>query len=150
MKIDTLETQAPIHRRPDLTSLLMFTSAFSSLLFTVHLADDIAHGIEAGDLNDLTGGTLITVVWLYGSVVLRGKLVGHLIVFLGAILAILVAYSHMRGAGVGEIARSSGGFLFTLTLLLLGLTGAFNLILSVHSFWDSRRAISSGGSESRA
>ena len=121
--------------RPDLAKMLTVASLIAALLFVVHLADDISRGIEAGDLNDLVGGTAITAFWLYGTLVLRGRLAGYIIMFIGGIFAILVPFTHMRGAGIGEIARSSGGIVFAVTLLLMALAGVFCLILAVHVFW---------------
>src|SRR5687767_11013868 len=128
MKTNTDLSLAGVRER-ELAFLLTATSSIAAILFTVHLADDIARGIEAGDLTDLTGGTAIVFVWLYGALVHRKNLVGSVIMLLGGIAAILVPYIHMRGTGIGEIARSSGGFFFTLTLLLMALTGVFSVIL---------------------
>jgi hypothetical protein len=42
----------------------------------------------------------------------------------------------MKGAGVGgAIARSSGAFFFIWTLLALGVTALFSVILSVRGLW---------------
>jgi hypothetical protein len=47
---------------------------------------------------------------------------------------------HMMGAGVGgAIAKSSGGFFFVWTLLALGVTGLFSVILSVRGLWSLQR-----------
>src|SRR5437667_71069 len=43
----------------------------------------------------------------------------------------------MMGAGVGgEIAKASGAFFFVWTLLALGVTAIFSLILSVRGLWS--------------
>ncbi len=141
-----IETSA---NRPDLAKMLTVASIISVILFTVHLADDITRGIEPGGLNNLIGGTAITVVWLYGTLVLRERLAGRIIMFVGGIFAVVIPYVHMRGAGIGEIARSSGGFVFALTLLLLALTGVFSIILAVHGFWSLRGSKSSPGNRER-
>jgi hypothetical protein len=46
---------------------------------------------------------------------------------------------HMRGAGVGFGTRRSGGFFFIWTLLALGVTAFFSVILSVRGLWSLRR-----------
>jgi hypothetical protein len=120
--------------------MLTIASLLTIFLFVVHLADDIAHGFEGGDLNDLIGGTAITTVWLYGTLVLRERLAGRIITFVGGIFSVLVPYVHMRGAGMGEVAKAGGGFWFALTLLLMALAGVFTAILSVHIFWNQRKA----------
>ena len=43
----------------------------------------------------------------------------------------------MKGAGVGgAIAKSSGAFFFIWTLLALGVTALFSVILSVRGLWE--------------
>jgi hypothetical protein len=49
----------------------------------------------------------------------------------------------MKGTGVGVasgIANSSGGFFFIWTLLALGVTGLFSVILSARGLWSLRRS----------
>lgn len=116
--------------------MLTITSLFSILLFTFHLADDIVHGIEPGGLNNLIGGTAISVVWLYGTLVLTERRSGYVITLLGGLFGLLVPFVHMRGAGVGEIAKSSGGVFFVWTLIALGVTGLFSVILSARALWN--------------
>src|SRR3954447_23990729 len=100
--------------------LLTITSLLSLLFLTFHLADDIVRGFEPGGLSNLVGVLLISVVWLYGTLVLAGRRAGYVIILLGSLLALFVPYVHMRGKGVGvasSIANSSGGFFFVWTLL---------------------------------
>ena len=43
----------------------------------------------------------------------------------------------MKGAGVGgAIAKSSGAFFFIWTLLALGMTALFSVILSARGLWE--------------
>ena len=135
MEIETTNTLP----RSDHAKMLTAAALLTIFLFVVHLADDIARGIEAGDLNDLTGGTGITLVWLYGTLVLRHRLAGLIIMFVGGVFSVLVPYSHMRGAGIGQIAASTGGVWYALTLLLMALAGVFSAILAIHCFWDRRK-----------
>src|ERR1044072_2739423 len=122
--------------------MLTIMSLLSLLLLTLHLADDIVRGFEPGGLNNLIGGGLISVVWLYGALVLAGRRSGYVILLLGSLLGMFVPYIHMRGRGVGVasgIANSSGGFFFVWTLLALGVTALFSVILSAHGLWSLRR-----------
>jgi len=119
--------------------ILTITSLLSVLLLTFHLADDIAHGIEPGGLSNYTG-VLILVVWLYATLVLAERRSGYVILLLGSLLGAGVPIIHMMGKGVGEIAKSSGGFFFVWTLLALGVTAIFTFILSVHGLWSLRRS----------
>ena len=121
---------------------LTITSLLSILLFMIHLADDIVRGFERGGLSNLTA-VPIMVVWLYATLVLNGRRSGYIMLLLLSLLASGIPIIHMRGKGVGlasGIAGSSGGFFFILTLLALGVTGVFAVILSIHGLWSLRRA----------
>lgn len=117
--------------------MLRAASLASVLLFSVHIADDIVRGIEPGTLSNLPT-VPICVVWLYGTLVLAERPSGHVIMLLGALLGMAVPVLHMRGSGVGaggSIAGSSGAFFFVWTLIALGVTGLFSLILSARGLW---------------
>ena len=117
---------------------LTIASLLSILLMTLHLADDIVRGMEPGRLPDLIAVPIL-VVWLYGTLVLADRRSGHVIILVGSLLAVLVPVVHMRGAGVGvggSIARSSGAFFFIWTLLALGVTALFSVILSICGLWE--------------
>lgn len=120
--------------------LLTSSSLFGILLFTFHLTDDIVRGIEKGDLSNLIA-VPIFVVWLYGTLVLAGRRSGYIIMILGSILSMGALFLHTQGNGIlgGRIANTSGVFFWTWTLLLLGVTGLFSLILSVRELWNLRR-----------
>lgn len=123
------------------TSILTIASLLSVLFFTFHLADDIVRGFEKGGLSNLTV-VPICVVWLCGTLVLAGRRSGYIITLLISLFALGVPIIHMRGKGVGlatGIAGSSGGFFFIWTLLALGVTALFSVILSVHGLWRLRR-----------
>jgi len=119
--------------------MLTITSLLSILFFTFHLTDDIVRGIEPGGISNLIGGGLISVVWLYGTLVLAERRSGYVIILLGALLSLAVPVLHMKGRGVGVasgIANSSGGFFFVWTLIALGVTGLFSVILSARGLWS--------------
>ena len=59
--------------------MLTITSLLLILFLTFHLADDIRRGFEPGGLSNLVGGVLITVVWLYGTLVLFERRSGYII-----------------------------------------------------------------------
>ncbi len=119
--------------------MLTIASLLSILFFTLHLTDDIVRGIEPGGLSNLIGGALISVVWLYGALVLAERRSGYVILLLGSLLSMAVSVVHMNGKGVGVasgIANSSGGFFFVWTLIALGVTGLFSVILSARGLWS--------------
>ncbi|HEV2398338.1 MAG TPA: hypothetical protein VGS27_15455 [Candidatus Sulfotelmatobacter sp.] len=115
--------------------VLMIASLLSIVFVTLHTADDIVRGMEPGTLFDLIVVPIL-VVWLYGTLVLAERRSGYVIVLLGSLLGLLVPVIHMKGAGVGgAIAKSSGAFFFIWTLLALGVTALFSVILCVGGLW---------------
>jgi len=120
--------------------VLMVASLLSILFVTLHTADDIVRGMEPGTLFDLIVVPIL-VMWLYGTLVLAERRSGYIIVLLGSLVGCLVPVIHMKGAGVGgAIAKSSGGFFFIWTLLALGVTALFSVVLCVCGLWRSLRA----------
>ena len=66
---------------------------------------------------------------------------GYVIILLGSLLGSGVPVLHMRGAGLvgGHVADSSGVFFWVWTLLALGVTAIFSVILSARGLWRLRR-----------
>src|SRR6202000_2319365 len=115
--------------------LLVTASVLSILFMTFHLADDRGRGREPGTLFDLIAVPIL-VLWLYGTLVLAERRSGYIITLLGSLLGLLVPVIHMKGAGGGgAIAKSSGAFFFIWTLLALGVTALFSVILSARALW---------------
>ena len=118
---------------------LTITSLLSILLMMFHVTDDIVHGMEPGGLSILVVTVLISVVWLYGTLMLAERRSGYVVIIVGSLLGAVVPVIHMNGKGVGEIAKSSGGFFFVWTLLALGVTATFSFVLSARGLWSLRR-----------
>ena len=120
--------------------MLTITSLLSMLFFTFHLTDDIVRGFEPGGFKNLSP-VLILVVWLYGTLVLAERRSGYIIILLGSLLGLLMPLAHMRGVGLvgGRIANSSGAFFFVWTLIAVGVTALFSVLLSVRGLWGLRR-----------
>ena len=119
--------------------MLTIASLLSVLFLTFHLADDIVRGFEPGGLSNLVGGVLISVVWLYGILVLAERRSGYIIMLLGSLLSLLVPYIHMSGKGVGvtsRIGNTSGHFFFVWTLIAIGVLGLFAAILAARGLWN--------------
>jgi hypothetical protein len=127
--------------------MLTITSLLLVLLLTFHLAHDIVRGYEPGGLSNLVGGVLITVVWLFGILVLAERRSGYIIMLLGSLFSFVVPIVHMKGRGVGvtsRIGNSSGHFFFVWTLIAIGVLGLFCAILSARGLWSLpwRRGVS--------
>jgi len=121
--------------------MLTITSLFSILFLTFHLADDIVRGFEKGGVSNLIA-VPIFVVWLYGTLVLAGRRSGYIIILIASLLGMGVPVIHMMGKGVGagsRIAGSHGGFFFVWTLIALGVSTLFSVILAARGLWSLRR-----------
>jgi hypothetical protein len=118
--------------------LLTIASLLSILFTTLHLADDIVRGMEKGGVSTLVAVPIL-VVWPYATLMLAERRSGYIIILLASLLGLLVPIIHMMGKGVGvgsNIANSSGAFFFVWTLLALGVTALFSVILSVRALWS--------------
>jgi hypothetical protein len=121
---------------------LVIASLLSILLMSLHLADDIVRGMEPGGVANLLVIVPILVIWLYGTLVLTDRRSGYVITLLGSLLGLVVPLVHFQGAGGvagGRIAGSAGAFFFVWTLIALGVTAAFSLVLSARELWRGRR-----------
>jgi hypothetical protein len=120
------------------TAVLTATSLLSIIFMTFHLADDIVFKMAPAGLSNLFA-VLILAVWLYGTLALAERRAGYIIILLGSLLGLVVPVVHMKGArGVlgGEIGRSSEAFFFVWTLLALGVTAMFSVVLSARALWS--------------
>ena len=119
--------------------MLTITSLLLLLFLTFHLADDIRRGFEPGGLSNLVVMVLISVVWLYGILVLAERRSGYIIMLLLSLFSLVVPYVHMKGRGVGvtsRLANFSGHFFFVWTLLAIGVLGLFSAILAARGLWS--------------
>ena len=119
--------------------MLTIASLLSLLLLTLHLADDIVRGFEKGGVENLIA-VPISVIWLYGTLLLAERRSGYIIILLGSLLGLAVPVVHMMGKGVGvrsRIANSSGALFFVWTLIAIGVTSLFSVILSVRGLWGA-------------
>jgi hypothetical protein len=110
---------------------LTLASLLSILFATFHLADDISHGMFPGGVSSLPV-VLVLAVWLYGALVLVERRSGHVIILVLSLLASGLPVIHMTGTSgiTAGIAESAGAFFFAWTLLALGVTAVFSVILS--------------------
>ena len=114
------------------TAMLTTASLLTVLLMTFHLAGDILFKMSPAGLTNLLV-IFIFVVQLYGTLVLGGRRAGYIVIFFGSVLGLVVPFVHMKGTrGVlgGDIGTSGQAFLFVWTLLALGITATFSIILS--------------------
>ena len=118
--------------------MLTIASLLSILFFTFHHADDVVRGMAPGGLSNLVP-VIFLVIWLYGTtLVLAERLAGYIIILVVSLLGSGIPVIHMTGSGLvgGDIANSSGAFFFVWTLIALGVTTLFSVILSARGLWN--------------
>ena len=118
--------------------MLPIASLLSILLSTVHLADDIDRGMSPGGLPNLLV-VVVCVVWLYGTLVLAERRSGYVIILVASLLAMVIPVIHLRGSGVGFGTTRSGGLFFIWTLLAIGVTALFSVVLAVRGLWSLKK-----------
>jgi hypothetical protein len=119
--------------------MLTIASLLSLLFLIFHMAGDIVYGYEPGGLSNLLVTVPISVVWLYGALLLSERRTGQIMMLLGGLMAMFVPYVHMKGKGVGvasRLAGSSGHLFFVWTLLAMGVLGLFSVILAARALWN--------------
>lgn len=110
--------------------LLSWTSIISVLLLALHISQDIVFGFDRGGLNQLVGVAILLVI-VCGAALLRERALGKVIMLLGGVIAVGMLPLHMRNGLRPEFLERSGALLFIWTLYVLGVTGAFSIILAV-------------------
>jgi hypothetical protein len=122
--------------------MLTITSLLSILFTSFHHADDVVRGMAPGRFSNLIP-VIFLLVWLYGTLALAGRRSGYVIILVLSLLASFLPVIHMRGSGlVGGKINSSGDFgefFFVWTLIALGVTAIFSLILSARGLWSLQR-----------
>jgi len=88
------ESDEDAYMKPNV--LLTSAAMLSILLCTFHLTDDIVHGWEPGTLRNLYA-LPIFVVWLYGTLLLRDRPSGYIIMLLGSLVSLGIPVIHMSG-----------------------------------------------------
>jgi hypothetical protein len=122
------------------TDILSVTSLLSVLLLALHISQDIVFGFDRAGLNHLVGVAILVVV-ACGALPLRERVSGKVIMLLGGVMAAGMLPLHMRNGLRPEFLEKGGALLFIWTLYVLGVTGAFSVILAIQVL-RARRAAS--------
>ncbi len=120
-------------------NLLSVTSILSVLLLALHISQDIVFGFDRGGLNQLVGVAILLVV-VCGALPLRERASGMVIMLLGGVVAAGMLPLHMRNGLRPEFLEKSGALLFVWTLYVLGVIGAFSVVLAVQALRARRVA----------
>jgi len=118
--------------------MITISSLISIVLTTFHLAGDYSLGIEKGG-KAIFVVVPIAVAFLYGTLVLADRWPRYIVILLGSLLGLYAVYIHASSSRIGEIAQSSGGNFFIWTLIALGVSSLFSVILSGRAMWNLRR-----------
>ena len=104
----------------------------SVFLLALHISQDIVFGFDRAGLNHLVGVAILLVI-ACGAMLLRERRSGKVIMLLGGVMAAGMLPLHMRNGLRPEFLEKDGALLFIWTLYLLGVTGAFTVILAVQA-----------------
>jgi hypothetical protein len=119
---------------------LTVASLLSVVLVTIHLADDVARGIDEGDLSMFTAVPFLAL-WAYAALLLAERRAGYVIILLLSLAGVGICLLHMRGNGLagGRIAGTEGILFWAWTLLTLGVTCTLSIGLALQGLWRLRR-----------
>ena len=120
--------------------MLTIASLLSILLTSFHHVDDVVRGFAPGGFGNFIP-ILVLLVWLYATLALAEGRARYIILLVLSLLVSGLPAIHMWGAGIagGRIANSSGAFFFVWTLIALGVTALFSVILSARGLWRLTR-----------
>jgi hypothetical protein len=113
---------------------LTVASLLSLLFMTVHLTHDVIRQAEGAVRYPIP--VIVFALWLYGTLVLSGRVWGYVIMLLGGLFGAAMIMVHSHGTVVGK----SGGFFFVWTLFALSTTGWVTMMLSGRELWSAFRA----------
>ena len=116
------------------TDLLPISSLLSAVLLSVHISQDIVLGLDRAGLNHLVGVSILLLL-VCGTLLLRDRILGKIIMLLGGIMAAGMLPLHMRNGFSPEFLQRDGVLLFVWVLYLLGVNGGFAIVLAVRSFF---------------
>jgi hypothetical protein len=119
-------------RKHDVT--LTVASLLSLLLMTFHMTHDVIRQPVGAVTYPIP--VVVFALWLYGTLVLSGRVSGYVIMLLGGLFGAGMIVVHSRGLVVGK----AGGFFFVWTLFALATTGWVTMILSARGLWTTFRA----------
>jgi hypothetical protein len=121
-------------------TVLTITSLLSILLLSFHLTQDALREKPgtwpAGPGNLVV--ILILFVYLCGTVLLAGRRSGLVIMLIGGLFAAGMPVLHLTAPRFGLVPRPGAHF-FMWTLITLGVTGLFSMVLATRDLWSFKR-----------
>ncbi len=120
------------------TKTLMFASLISVILLPIHIAGDVALGLDRGGSGLAFVVVPVLLVVTCGTLLLSERRSGHVIMLLGGLAAFGMPMIHRNNGFTPAIANSDDGLFFIWTLVALGVTGGLTVILSAIGIWNLR------------
>jgi len=117
---------------------LTVASLISMILIPLHVAGDIALGLDRGGSGLVYIIVPILLVLGCGTFLLAERASGYIIMFLGGLAALGMPIIHRNNAFTPSIGKAPGGVLFIWSLVALGVTGGLAMILSARGLWELR------------
>lgn len=130
-------------RYPD---LLRVTSLLSVALMTLHISQDIVFGLDRAGLNHLVGVAILLVL-VCGALLLDRRALGTVIMLLGGVISAAMLPLHMRHGLRPEFLARNGALLFVWILYVLGVNGAFSIVVAVVQLFARARGASRPATE---
>jgi hypothetical protein len=121
--------------------LLAISSLLTLIFLSFHHADDVVRGFAPGKFSNLVP-IFVFAFWLWVmTLVLAERRSGYIIILILSLLILGVPIIHMTGPGIagGRIAGSHGAFFFVWTLIIIGATSLFSVLLAARELWSLRR-----------
>jgi hypothetical protein len=120
------------------TNTLTVVSLISIILLPLHIAGDVALGLDRGGsgIVFIAGPVLLLVAC--GALLLAERRTGHVIMLLGGLAALGMPIIHRNNGFTATVAKAPGGLFFIWTLMALGVTGGLAIILSARGLWNLR------------
>jgi hypothetical protein len=117
---------------------LTIASLLTIILLPFHVGGDVALGLDPGGSALVFVLVPILLVVACGTLLLAERIAGHVIMFLGGLVALGMPIIHRNNGFTEAVAKSPGGLFFIWTLMALGVTGGLAMILSARGLWDLR------------
>lgn len=113
--------------------VLTVSSLLSLLFLTFHLTHDVLRQAEGAVTYPIP--VVVFALWLYGTLLLPGRVWGYVIMLFGGLFGAAMIVVHADGVVVGK----AGGFFFVWTLFALSTTGWVTMILAAQGLWRTFR-----------